>query len=124
MENQQAEGTPQEKALSPEEVKKMRSKIVADYKEEIGFLKIQSQYETLLAEIEEAKFKRYNAIAKTAQLFAHMEQQEQAMEQARAEYEKAHEEAMKQAQHPEQMHVVKEEAEITEKKSRRLATPD
>ena len=66
-----------QKDYTPEEMKQMRDNMVKHYKGEITFLKVQAQYELLLADIEEAKTRRYVAMAHTAQLFAGVEEEQE-----------------------------------------------
>ena len=92
MENQQTSETAEEKKMmTPEEIKQKQAELVKDYKEQIKYLKVQAEYEELLTSIEESKYRRYRAIASTAQLFEHMEREEEAMKEfmaAQAEAEK------------------------------------
>lgn len=75
--------------MSDEEMAKMRTKITAQYKDEIKFLKVQAEYEELMATIEESKLKRYTALARTSNLFAQMESQDKDNHEARADFESA-----------------------------------
>jgi peptidoglycan hydrolase CwlO-like protein len=109
MEENQQEGVEQQK-LSPEEIKARRTELVKDYREEIKFLKVQSEYEDLLATIEESKYRRYAAIAQTAQLFDHMEREEKAAKEFIAAQKQAAEQATEQ------------ETKETARKPRKLAT--
>lgn len=109
MEENQQEGAEQQK-LSPEEIKARRTELVKDYREEIKFLKVQSEYEDLLATIEESKYRRYAAIAQTAQLFDHMEREEKAAKEFIAAQKQAAEQATEQ------------ETKETARKPRKLAT--
>ena len=61
---------PTKEKFSPEELKKMRSGMITSYKAEIELLKVQSDYEKLMADIEEHRLRRYFAILKFAQLNA------------------------------------------------------
>jgi hypothetical protein len=58
--------------LSPEEIKKRRAEITKYYKEQIVHLKVQSEYEKLLTEIEESRAKRLQAQAFVAQAYEAM----------------------------------------------------
>ena len=80
-ENQHEEAGEEKTQMTPEEIKARRADLVKDYREEIKFLKVQSEYEDLLATIEESKYRRYAAIAQTAQLFDHMEREEKAAQE-------------------------------------------
>lgn len=90
MENQNQD---QASEMSGVEMAEMRKKITAQYKEEIIFLKTQSTYEDLMATIEESKFRRYSAMARSSQLFAQMEASGEANAEARADFEAAKKEA-------------------------------
>lgn len=72
----------QPKEYTKAEMKEMQDKRTAFYKEEIKHLKPHAEYEKLLAEIEESKFRGYNAMARSAQLFAQAEQAQQEAESA------------------------------------------
>jgi len=50
----------------------MRSKMLKYYETEIPFLKLQSEYENLVAEIEESKSRKLMALAQSAQIHAAM----------------------------------------------------
>lgn len=56
--------------MSPEELKEARDKVIAFYDGEIPHLQKQFEYYDLLAKIEEAKFRRAEAVRKSAYLFA------------------------------------------------------
>ena len=75
----QSEVQEQERQYTPEELKTMRDNMVKFYKEETGFLQVQAKYETLLADIEEARLRRMVAANKMAYMYA---QAEHAAEQA------------------------------------------
>jgi hypothetical protein len=87
MENQTIPG--EQEPMSEEDMAKMRTKITAQYKDEIKFLKVQAEYEELMATIEESKLKRYTALARTSNLFAQMESQNNANNEARTDFEEA-----------------------------------
>lgn len=112
---------PEEEAaqMTDKEMAEMRKNITAQYKEEIGFLKIQSQYEDLMATIEESKFRRYSAMARSSQLFAQMEQAAEHQEDPGQDFEKAKAEAAMRAAETE-----KQETQTKEypRKKRTLAT--
>lgn len=117
-ENQHEEAGKEKVQLTPEEIKARRADLVKDYREEIKFLKVQSEYEDLLATIEESKYRRYAAIAQTAQLFDHMEREEKAAQDfiaAQKEAARQHQESM--TENPPQ-----DPEEKTPRKSRKLAT--
>ena len=66
----------EEKQYTPEEMAQMLKTVIANYKSEITFLKVQAEYEKLSADIEEHKTRRYIALAQASQLFAKMEDSE------------------------------------------------
>ena len=88
MENQ-SNSQDQAPEMSEAEMAAMRKKITSQYKEEIIFLKTQSEYEDLMATIEESKFRRYEAMAKSSHLFAQMEAQGQENEAAKEDFNNA-----------------------------------
>jgi uncharacterized membrane-anchored protein len=59
----------EEKALSPEEYAAARNKAIAHLKEEIKYLKVEKEYETLMADVEEAKTRRITMVAQQARFF-------------------------------------------------------
>ena len=76
VENNQPKGPKQQK-YTAEEMKKMRDDMIKHYKGEITFLKVQADYENLLANVEESKARRYMAMAQVAQLFAGVEDEQE-----------------------------------------------
>jgi hypothetical protein len=66
-----------------QELDAMRKSMIANYKSEITFLKVQAEYEKWAADIEEHKTRRYKAMAIAAQIFASEEQEEQAPKKKR-----------------------------------------
>lgn len=60
----------QQKEMSPAEMAERKSKLTQFYKEQIEFLKTQLAYETLLADIEDARARAVYAQVKTAQMLA------------------------------------------------------
>lgn len=77
----------EEKQYTPEEMAQMRKSMIANYKAEITFLKVQAEYEKLTADIEEHKTRRYIALAQASQIFAKMEdnpEEQEEQEQPRA----------------------------------------
>ena len=66
----------EEKQYTPEEMAQMRKSMIANYKSEITFLKVQAEYEKLTADIEEHKTRRYIALAQSAQIFSRTEDEE------------------------------------------------
>lgn len=79
--------------MTEKEMAEMRKKITAQYSEEIVFLKVQAEYEELMAQIEEYKLKRYTAMARTSNLFAQMESEDKENHQAREDFEQAKKDA-------------------------------
>tara|TARA_R110002020_G_scaffold23658_6_gene78633 strand:- start:20 stop:319 length:300 start_codon:yes stop_codon:yes gene_type:complete len=67
----------EEKEYTEQELANMRKSMIANYKSEISFLKVQAEYEKLNADIEEHKTRRYIAMAQAAQIFAAHEQEEE-----------------------------------------------
>jgi len=65
-ENQQEE----EKKLTPAEYEKARTDATAHLTKEIVFLKVEAEYEKLMADIEESKTRGMTMIAQRAQFFA------------------------------------------------------
>lgn len=78
----------EEKQYTPEEMAQMRKSMIANYKSEITFLKVQAEYEKLTADIEEHKTRRYIALAQAGQIFAKMEEQEVQQEPAKPKVKK------------------------------------
>jgi hypothetical protein len=62
------ETTAQERPLTPEEIKKQRELMLQFYKEETPLLKARKEYETLLADVEEARLRRLVAIVRGTNL--------------------------------------------------------
>jgi hypothetical protein len=60
----------QQKDMSPEEMAERKSKLTQFYKDQIEFLKTQLEYETLLADVEDARARAVYAQVKTAQMLA------------------------------------------------------
>lgn len=58
----------QERQMTPEEIKKQRELMMQFYKEETPLLKARKEYETLLADIEEARLRRLVAIVRGTNL--------------------------------------------------------
>ena len=58
------------KQLSPEEIEKQRKAVVTYYTNQIEMLKVQSEYESLLADIEEHRARRVANIIRQAQMTA------------------------------------------------------
>jgi len=65
-----------EKEYTPEEIKKMRNDMRTMYKDENSMLKLQAENLKLQAEIEEYKVRRLEAMYKSAQIYALMQQSE------------------------------------------------
>ena len=60
----------QQKDMSPEEMAERKSTLTQFYKDQIEFLKIQLEYEILLADVEDARARAVYAQVKTAQMIA------------------------------------------------------
>ncbi len=60
----------QQKEMSQEEMAERKSKLTQFYKDQIEFLKVQLEYETLLADIEDQRARATFAQVKTAQMLA------------------------------------------------------
>lgn len=60
----------QQKDMSPEEMAERKSKLTQFYKDQIEFLKIQLEYETLLADVEDQRARATYAQVKLAQMLA------------------------------------------------------
>lgn len=60
----------QQKEMSPEEMAERKFKLTRFYKEQIEFLKVQLSYESLLADIEDARARATFAQVKVAQMLA------------------------------------------------------
>ena len=63
----------EQKQYTPEEIAEMRKNMMNFYKEEIPYLELQARYETLQADIETAKFRKMEAVLKTAYLYSNMQ---------------------------------------------------
>jgi hypothetical protein len=57
-----------EREMTPEEYAEMRKKMLAYYKEQLAFLQPQKEYETLLADIEEARARRMTMTIRLTQM--------------------------------------------------------
>lgn len=60
----------QQKEMSPEEMAERKSKLTQFYKDQVEFLKVQLEYETLVADVEEQRARATYAQVKTAQMLA------------------------------------------------------
>lgn len=60
----------QQKEMSPEEMAERKSKLTQFYKEQIEFLKVQLEYETLIADVEDQRARATYAQVKLAQMLA------------------------------------------------------
>lgn len=72
----------EQKELTPAELEAMRKNMVAYYKEQVSTLKLQAEYEKLLADIEEARAKRMMYTIRMAQMMAGPQEQEEEEEEA------------------------------------------
>jgi|11BtaG_2_1085332.scaffolds.fasta_scaffold00036_25 hypothetical protein len=70
--------------LSPEELKKRREEITKFYKDNLPHLKIQAEYEELLASIEKSRAERLQAQTFMAQAFAETPEGQEPNEEAKA----------------------------------------
>lgn len=59
-----------EKQLTEEQLLEIRKRMIKYYKEQIGVLEPQARYETLLADIEEARARRMQMSIRLAQMMA------------------------------------------------------
>lgn len=71
---------PVENKYTPEQIAEMRSNMIKHYQSEIKFLKVQSEFERLQADVEEHRARKYSAMAHSASLFGDPEQDLQAEE--------------------------------------------
>lgn len=60
----------QQKEMSPQEMAERKSKLTQFYKEQIEFLKVQLEYETLIADVEDQRARATYAQVKLAQMLA------------------------------------------------------
>lgn len=60
----------EQEQMSPEQMKQMRLRMKDYYEEQIPFLKLQHEYENLLAGIEEARLRKVRAMYTFAQMMA------------------------------------------------------
>jgi len=60
----------EETELSPEEYAEARKKAIEHLKKEITYLKVEKEYESLMADVEEAKTRRISMVAQQARFFA------------------------------------------------------
>ena len=65
------------KEMSSEEIKAYRKAMIDYYKEQLPLVKLQSEYETLLADIEEARARRVTMTMRIAQMMAPPEEEQQ-----------------------------------------------
>ena len=70
----------EQQKLSPEELKRRKQELVSFWKEEIGFLKIRKEYETLLAELDEIQLRRMMIQVKAANIMAQPPQNNESSE--------------------------------------------
>ena len=73
---------PESVGSSPVEIKAMQQKRINFYKESTKLLEVQYRYEDLLAKIEEARFRRIDAMQKTAYYYDQLEKIADATERA------------------------------------------
>lgn len=60
----------QQKEMSPEEMAERKAKLTKFYKEQIEFLKVQLEYETLVADVEDQRARATYAQVKVGQMLA------------------------------------------------------
>jgi hypothetical protein len=65
------------KELTPEEVKERKEKLVQYYTEQVEFLTVQLEYETLVTQIEEQRAKRLQFQVMVANMLAPDEEEEE-----------------------------------------------
>jgi hypothetical protein len=65
------------KELTPEEVKERKEKLVQYYSEQVEFLTVQLEYETLVTQIEEQRAKRLQFQVMVANMLAPDEEEEE-----------------------------------------------
>jgi hypothetical protein len=63
-----SENTNQEREFTPEEVAEFIKKRDAHYREQIKFLKVEAEYEELLAKIEESRLRKLKARIESIQI--------------------------------------------------------
>ena len=66
------------KELTPEEVKERKEKLIQYYTEQVDFLTVQLEYETLVTAIEEQRAKRVQFQVMVANMLAQDEEEEEA----------------------------------------------
>ena len=69
--------------LTPEEVKERKEKLAQYYTEQVEFLTVQLQYETLVTDIEEQRAKRLQFQVMVANMLAPDEEEEEVEEKPR-----------------------------------------
>jgi hypothetical protein len=104
----------QESQLSEAQIRQMRENMHNFYKQQIPLLKLQCQYEQLLADIEEARAKRLTMSIRIAQMMTIPEKE--------SESQKQHEDKEKTQTNSDKSSVDKKEYEapVTERKERKL----
>lgn len=68
--NQSGTEASEEKQLTEEQLLEIRKRMIKYYKDQIGVLEPQAKYETLLADIEEARARRMQMSIRLAQMMA------------------------------------------------------
>jgi hypothetical protein len=61
---------PQEEKILKTDILKLRQNVISEFKNEIPLLKLQREYESLIADIEEARLRRTIAVYRLASLEA------------------------------------------------------
>lgn len=70
----------EQKEMSPEEIQERKEKLSKYYEEQVEFLKLQLEYESLLTDIEEQRAKRIQMQAAVASFLAPDEEEEEVSE--------------------------------------------
>ncbi len=69
--------TKKKQEYTEKEYAEMRSKMVSYYEKEIPFLELQFKFESLVADIEDAKTRKIMALAQAAQIYTAMNPEEE-----------------------------------------------
>jgi outer membrane protein TolC len=75
--SQETQPTEEKKEMTPEQIKDWRDKMTKYYKEQLPLLKAQKEYETVLADIEEARARRMTMTIRLAQMMAPPEDEDE-----------------------------------------------
>ena len=74
--------TKKKEEYTEKEYAEMRARMVSYYEKEIPFLELQSKFENLVADVEDAKTRKVMALAQAAQIYAAMNPEEELKEKA------------------------------------------